>query len=256
MNFNYKLISSVEKFIENSKLKEISIGCSNSQVFKIIKDNNTFFLKIAKSGLLTSEYEKLIWLQGKLNVPKIVLYKKTSNTEYLITESIEGKMVCDDYYINNPDIGIEVIAQAFSQIASVPVNDCPCDVSIDYKIKLVKNNVIKNNLTEKDLKPETLERFHTVSNLIEYLANNKFYDEKHFSHGDTSLPNIFAVDNKFSGFIDVGECGISDKWFDMAICEKSIRRNYGEKYIERFYKKINVIPDRKKINYYLLMMEL
>ena len=42
----------------------------------------------------------------------------------------------------------------------------------------------------------------------------------------------------------------------MAICEKSIRRNYGEKYIERFYKKINVIPDRKKINYYLLMMEL
>ena len=85
---------------------------------------------------------------------------------------------------------------------------------------------------------------------------NKFNDEKCFSHGDTSLPNIFALKDKFVGFIDVGECGIADKWFDLAICEKSIRRNYGEEYIQQFYNELNIVPDREKIDYYLLMMEL
>ena len=70
------------------------------------------------------------------------------------------------------------------------------------------------------------------------------------------MPNIFALKDKFVGFIDVGECGIADKWFDLAICEKSIRRNYGEEYIRQFYNELNIVPDREKIDYYLLMMEL
>lgn len=68
---------------------------------------------------------------------------------------------------------------------------------------------------------------YAVENIIQFLKDNKFDDEHCFSHGDTSLPNIFASGNEFVGFIDVGECGIADKWFDLAICEKSIRRNYG-----------------------------
>ena len=95
-----------------------------------------------------------------------------------------------------------------------------------------------------------------MENVLEFLKSNKFNDEICFSHGDTSLPNIFASQDKFTGFIDVGECGLADKWFDLAICEKSIKRNYGEKYIDEFYKELNIIPEREKIDYYLLMMEL
>ena len=35
MNFNYKLSDKVLAFIEKSDLEEISIGCSDSQVFRI-----------------------------------------------------------------------------------------------------------------------------------------------------------------------------------------------------------------------------
>ena len=76
----------IVKFLENSKLEEISIGCSNSQVFKIIKNDNIYFLKKAKKGLLTREYHALEWLQGKLPVPKIVIYETTQEEEFLITE--------------------------------------------------------------------------------------------------------------------------------------------------------------------------
>ena len=256
MNFNYKLSEKVKTFIEDAKLDEISIGCSDSQVFKIEKLDKTYFIKISSKGNLTSEYEKLKWLDGKLNVPRISLYDYTDDTEYLITESVGGEMVCSEYYLNNPKIGISVIAQAFSQIYDVDISDCPFDGSIDYKLALVENNVKNNLIHIEDLKDETLKKFGSLENIIRFLKENKFNDEKCFSHGDTSLPNIFALKDKFVGFIDVGECGIADKWFDLAICEKSIRRNYGEEYIQQFYNELNIAPDREKIDYYLLMMEL
>ena len=119
MYFNYKLSEKVKTFIEDGKLEEISIGCSDSQVFKIEKLDKIYFIKISSKGNLTSEHEKLKWLDGKLNVPKIILYDYTDDTEYLITESIGGKMLCSEYYLNNPKIGIKVIADAFKQINKV-----------------------------------------------------------------------------------------------------------------------------------------
>lgn len=70
------------------------------------------------------------------------------------------------------------------------------------------------------------------------------------------MPNIFAIKDRLSGFIDVGESIIADKWFDLAIYEKSILRNYGQKYVDKFYESLNIKRDDFKINYYLLMMEL
>ena len=37
MNFNYNLSEKVKTFIEDAKIEEIGIGCSDSQVFKIEK---------------------------------------------------------------------------------------------------------------------------------------------------------------------------------------------------------------------------
>lgn len=256
MNFNYKLSYKVMEFIKDANLKEISIGCSDSQVFRIENGKGIFFLKIAKKGMLTSEYEKLKWLDGKLNVPKIILYDDTDNIEYLITESIGGEMLCSEYYLNNPEVGISAIVNAFNQIYDVDINDCPFDVSINYKLAVVENNVNNNLIHIENLDDEILKKYGSLENIINFLKDNKFTDEYCFSHGDVSLPNIFASKEEFVGFIDVGECGIADKWFDLAICEKSIKRNYGEQYVSKFYDKLNIIPDRDKIDYYLLIMEL
>lgn len=256
IEFNYKLTSKIQKFIEDSKLKEIKIGCSDSQVIRIEKDNGTYYLKMAKKGMLTREYEALKWLEGKLSVPKVVLFDDSTENEFLITEAISGEMVCSDYYRKNPYSALEIIVSAFKYIYSVDISNCPFDVSIDYKLALVENNVKNNLLSVENINPDTLKKHGNIDGILKYLKDNKFKAEYCFSHGDTSLPNIFAIDNKFSGFIDVGECGIADKWFDLAICEKSIRRNLGEDFVIKFYEKLNIIPDREKIDYYITMMEL
>lgn len=256
MKINYNLTDKILNFIENSDLEEIKIGCSDSQVIRIRKNKFTYFLKIAKRGMLTSEFEKLKWLEGKLKVPNVILYATSDDTEYLITEALDGNMICSDEYIKDPEKSLKIIAEAFNNIYSINISDCPFDVSIDYKLSLVENNVKNNLINESNLKVETLEKYGNLENILKYLKENKFDSAPCFSHGDTSLPNIFANDGKFSGFIDVGECGIADKWFDLAICEKSIKRNFGEEYISKFYEELNIVPEREKIDYYLLMMEL
>ena len=256
MKQKYKLTKKIEDFIANTSLKEIGIGCSDSQVIQIIKDNQIYYLKIAKKGLLTQEYNALKWLDGKLSVPEIVLFDDESENEFLITRAILGEMVCSENYLKSPAESLKIIKEAFDNIYAVDISNCPFDVSNKYKLSLIERNVKKGLVKNADLKEETLQKFGSVENLLKYLIDNQFEEELCFSHGDTSLPNIFALGNKFSGFIDVGECGIADKWFDLAICEKSIKKNYGEEYISKFYKELNIIPDRNKLDYYLLMMEL
>lgn len=256
MKFNYDLPCSVDDFIKNSELNEISIGCSDSQVIKIVKHDNTYFLKMAKIGMLEKEFNALKWLDGKLPVPKIVLFDRNEDYEFLITESLHGEMLCSKKYQDNPEQGIKIIGEAFKKIYSVDITSCPFNVSNDYKLSLIYNYINNNLLKEENIKPEVLDKYGSIENIFKFLKENRFKEELCFSHGDTSLPNFFAQDDHFSGFIDLGECGIADKWFDLAICEKSIIRNYGEKYIDQFYKELGIIPDRDKINYYLLMMEL
>ena len=251
-----ELTKSILKLIEKFEKEEISIGCSDSKVFKYTNGKITYFLKIAKIGLLTREYKALTWLDNKLDVPKIIKYEIYNDMEYLLTESLKGEMICSDYYVKNPELAIDLLVKAFSELKKVDIENCPFNVGIDYKLNLIKDNVDKGLITGEFITDDTLDKYNGVSGILKYLQDNKFNDEKCFSHGDTSLPNIFVNENNFIGFIDVGECGIADKWFDLAICEKSIIRNFGKEYVELFYKKLQIVPDRFKIDYYLLMMNL
>lgn len=256
MKINYELSEKVKNFIKNALIEEISIGCSDSQVFKVVKNDNTYFIKMAKKNLLTGEYNALKWLDGKLLIPKVFMYEIYNETEFLITEAIPGEMVCSDNMIDNNDVGIKVIVEAFKNIYNVDYTECPFNVSLDYKLKLVSDNVKKGLIDYDDLSDDVKEKFETLDDILNYLYENRFDEELCFSHGDTSLPNIFCKDGNFSGFIDVGECGIADKWFDLAICQKSIKRNYGEEAVDKFYKELGIEPDNYKINYYLLMLQL
>ncbi len=256
MDFKFEINDETKEFLKESTFEEISIGCSNSQVIKISKNNDVYFMKLAPLNDLKKEFNALNWLDGKLSVPKIILHSTTSNSEILITKALDGFMICSDYYINDPEKAIDLLVIAFKDILSVNINDCPFGVGIDYKLNLVKENVEKGLITGEYISEDILDKYNGVNGILDYLIENKFYDDKCFSHGDTSLPNIFVDENKFIGFIDVGECGIADKWFDLAICEKSIIRNFGENYVNLFYEKLNIKPDRFKIDYYLLMMNL
>ena len=257
MEYKFNLTDKIKDFIEDATVSEIGIGCSNSQILKVEKEGKIYFLKMATLGSLTIEYKKFNWLAGKIKVPEITLYEIENNIEYLITKTLPGEMLCSNYYLKNDNwkLGIPIVVEAFTEIYTVDIKDCPFNVALDYKLALVKDN-IENNRERLNINTQILERFKTPENIYNYLLENRFEEDLCFSHGDISLPNIFVKDNKFSGFIDVGECGIADKWFDIAIAVKTINRNYGEEAVDLFFDKLGIYRNQTKIDYYLLLMEL
>ena len=255
--YKYKLTKQVNEFIANANISEVSIGCSDSQVIKIEKGDEAFYLKMASLGSLTKEYEKLKWLKEKTKVPEVILYEVQDNVEYLITKSLPGEMLCSSYYRNkdNWEHGIVAVVEALKELYELNIESCPFNVSLEYKLSLVKNNII-NNYEKLKISDHVLEKYGSLEKIYQYLIDNKIEEELCFSHGDLSLPNIFADNHKFSGFIDLAECGIADRWFDIAIVVKSIRRNYGEEAVNLLFEKLDILRDDKKIEYYLLLMEL
>ena len=94
---------------------------------------------------------------------------------------------------------------------------------------------------------------------------NKPSYEPVLSHGDFCLPNIYLDNGIISGFIDLGDAGIGDKWRDIALCYRSLKHNaegaYGGKVYPdtdpmQLFKKLQIEPDWDKIRFYLLMDEL
>ncbi len=251
MNKGYP--ASILKIIDNAHVEEVVIGCSDSKVYKIVSDK-VYYLKISSKTLI-KEYNALKWLDGKLNVPRVIVYESVFGKDYLLTSGMNGKMLSSSEYTDNPDLVINSLVKAFKEIKDVDISNCPFKVGLSYKLELVTNNVLNGLISDEYIPSEILDKYNGVSGILDYLLANRFDEELCFSHGDVSFPNIF-IDKDVIGFIDLGDCGIADKWFDLALCEKSLIRNLGIEYVDVFYKRLNIVPDRFKIDYYLLMMNL
>lgn len=256
MKFRYVLTDSIQEFIEGSTLEEINIGCSSSQVIRVMKNDQIYFLKIMENSDLFLEYQKLLWLEGKIPVSKVVLFEEEKGVFYLITEEVKGYMLCDSYYQSHVDQALKVIESAFKQFYIIDIKDCPFDFDLQSYLQNVRSKYLQGLILDEQLSSNVKKQFGTILHLLDYLEENQFYDEPVFSFGDLSLPNIIAVKDRLSGFVDVGSCMIFGKWFDIAICEKSIRRNLGEEAVLEFYQILNLKRDQKKIEYYWLLLEI
>lgn len=242
----------LNEFLKDAnRIEEITIGC-NSKVYRIRKKSKVFYLKIANH--LSEESIRLDYLHGKVSVPEKVFYEKYNDKSYILTKEVKGEMLCSDYYCNHPLEGIDIIVEAFNQIYNIDYSDCTIDETIDHKIKEIENRF--NSINNNDIDVNVLKEFHNKETILKYLKGNKPKQIIGFTHGDMSLPNILALNNHFSGLIDVGNAGISDIYFDIVICEISIERNYGKGYIDIFYDRLGIEKDEFKSKYYRVLMSL
>ena len=66
-----------------------------------------------------------------------------------------------------------------------------------------------------------------------------------------------------SGFIDLGDSGVADKWRDLALCFRSLRHNTDGTYghvvpglrAEKLFDHLGIAPDWDKLRYYILLDE-
>ncbi|MBO5394774.1 MAG: phosphotransferase [Clostridia bacterium] len=238
---------------------EIDIGCSDTCVFEISNENEILFVKVGKSGMLSKEHSNLKKLINYLNVPKVVFYYN-QDVEILITTKMAGKMSCDDEFIDFfPDKTISILCEAIKEIQSIKIDTkLRHDFQtfyIDEEIEKIKERLDRGELINLPDK-KVFDGFKNINEVVSYLENNKPEGDFCLSHGDVSMPNVFIQGNNLSGFIDVGNAGIRQKWYDITDAYISIRRNFeSQAACDEFLKKLG-IQDMQPIEYYEMLIYL
>lgn len=255
----------IKKYIDGKNYMTDETGMSGSQVL-LFPD---MVLKIQEHSIETErEYHICKWLKQRIPVPEILEYAIAEGKSYCLMTRIPGRMICDDMYMANPEQLLEIVSQAMKLLWSIDINSCPCDNSLHVKLKQARYN-IENGLVDLDnVDSETFGEngFHSPEELMKWLEENRPEEELVFSHGDFSMPNIFAAGDKISGFIDLGRMGIADRWQDIAICYRSLKHNFEGRYNggfpyegyrpEMLFEKLEIEPDYEKLKYYILLDEL
>lgn len=252
------LPSSIRKYVNNLNYTVDDIGKSDSIVY-IFDD---YILKISNLSFdIENEIKIAKALQGKLPIPELLASEIQENKIYLLKRKLKGKMLCDEEYMQNPDLLFKLATDAVKALWSVDISNLILQDTAQTMYDFGKN---KNPDCFDEMDSFAKNGFQSFEEILAYLRQNKPNNDLVFTHGDLCLPNIICDGEKFVGFIDLGLMGIANRYHDIAILYRSIKYNfrgdYGKAYPgfeeEKLFTMLNIKKDEEKMKYFLLLDEL
>lgn len=254
----------IRKIIEGESYIVDNIGMSDSSVY-LFSDK---VLKVQSADEESeNEYMMMKWLKGKLAIPDIIAYEKECDKSYLLMSRIKGVMSCADCYMDTPELLIEMLSKAIHMLWEVGIEGCPSRINLDKKLEMASYNVEHGLIDMENVQPDTFGEggFKNPKELLAWLIKNRPQEELVISHGDFCLPNIFFMEGKLSGVIDLGKTCVADKYQDIALCYRSLTNNLDGRYggkvrkkldVNDFFNKLGISPNWEKLRYYILLDEL
>lgn len=245
------------------RFEKDSVGMSPGRVYKLLGRGENLYLKISDSRFDGTTYDVereknlLLWLKGTLPVPEVLAFERHDDKHYLLMTEADG-LTADLDYARQPDPlrMVRLYAEGIAMLQPVPLADCPYDNSIENRLSEL-GYLLERGLADVDgANWEDDTPFTSPSALYAYLQENRPAGELVFSHGDFCDNNFFVRDGRISALIDLGRAGRADKWQDIALCVRAIRRDLGREYLHPFFEQLEVTPDWDKINYYILLDEM
>ena len=213
------------------------------------------------------EVEILSWLQAKnLPSPKIAAHVVRDGTDWLLMTRIRGKMLCDPSVMNNPTLLLDCLAEGLRTLWAADISDCPFERTWASELDQAERAIRAGTYDPSDCEPETFGPggFESPMALLDWLRKNTPPEQRVLSHGDYCLPNLFTDGRRFTGMIDLGDCGVADPWRDLSLGWRSLKHNsdghYGHVYPtvdpDDLFRAAGVNKDEERLRYYLLLDEL
>jgi len=215
--------------IGKSIWKQITIGESGAYTYMLSDEQvQNRYLKIMPRKLKMSmerEVEILKWLEGKLPVPKVLLFTSDTEYEYLLMTEVKGIYSCDSTFGSDLPKLVRLLAKGLRMIHSIDIKNCPFDQRLSIKLKEAEYRTV-NGLVDEDDFDDIRHGRKAVDLFQELLVAKPANEDLVFTHGDYCLPNIIINNGDISGFIDWGRGGIADRYQDLALAARSLAYNF------------------------------
>jgi kanamycin kinase len=187
-------------------------------------DGEARYLKVSQLGqraALADERERIQWASAWLPVPRVLEHGSDGYDEWLLTTRLDGVNAVDPALRADPARLVPVLAAGLRRFhEALPVADCPFDGRAG--------------------------RHHRPPGDEELVV----------CHGDYCLPNVLIDEWRLSGYVDLGELGVADRWADLTTATWSVTRNLGPGWEELFLATYGITTDGAKRAFYRRLLHL
>jgi aminoglycoside 3'-phosphotransferase II len=237
---------------------EETSGCSGAAVFRLCATNRPPLIAklcaAANAGHLLGEADRLKWTTDVgIRAPQVVHVAEAYGYFWLVMECLPGKDAAASG--NPPGVKIYELAKALKAVHKLDPNLCPFDETLTVKLARAAERLKSNDIDEDDFDNENLGK--TAAQLFGELERSRPPGEDIVVvHGDACLPNIMLNSGRFSGFVDCGRLGRSDRYQDLALACRSISTNLGSEWVEPFIRAYDITSfDDGRARFYRLLDE-
>jgi kanamycin kinase len=217
------------------------------------------YLKVARRGWeqgLAAEHERLAWAAGRLTVPPVLDYGRDDEREWLLTAGLTGVNATDDGLRADPARLVPLLAAGLRRFHALAVAECPFDSRLSVMLASAQRRVAAALVDAR----RDLHRDHgdiTAEEALTRLARQRpSQEDLVVCHGDYCLPNVLICDGRVSGYVDLGQLGVADRWADLAIATWSVTWNLGPGWEDLFLDAYGIQHDAAKLAFYRLLYDL
>jgi kanamycin kinase len=222
-------------------------------------DGAARFAKVGWTGFypsLDDERARLEWCAGRIAVPELIDHGSDGRVEWLVTNPLRGISAAEDEMKRDPAWLVPFLGEALRAFhETLPVDDCPFDFRLDAAIAHCASRIEQGRETWDDLHQDF--KHMTPQEALQHLYDTRpSTEDVVVCHGDYCFPNVLIEDGRVTGYLDLGELGVADRWWDIAVGAWSTTWNVDPRWEPLFYEGYGVEPDPERIRFYRLMYDL
>lgn len=206
---------------------------------------------------LPAEAARMRWaLTAGLPVPAVVASCRSGAVDWLLTDELPGRDATVSELRAEPERLVPLLASALRDFHQTPAGDCPFRFGPDEAMADAARRVSGGLVKPEDMHPEHAQLSPTAALSEAARLRPAREPELVVCHGDYCLPNVLIEGGRVTGFVDLGELAVADRWYDLAVATWSVTWNLGPGWEELFLASYGVSADRQAIAFYRLIYDL
>lgn len=220
---------------------------------------DSHFLKLAPCQAypsLPAEADRIRWAEACLSVPEVLEQGSDGQLDWLLTDGLIGADATNSAWSVDPERLVTVLAAGLRRFHEDLVGACPFDFRLDHSLAHARRRVTTGLvLPDRDFREEFAHL--SADAALSVLERSRPSDESVVvCHGDYCLPNVIIRDWAATGFVDLGELGTADRWWDLAVATWSVTWNLGPGFEDLFLSSYGVERDEERMQFYRLLYDL
>lgn len=233
----------------------------HSVVHRLSRDGvPELFVKLAPAGhvpSLAEEAERMRWARSYLPVPAVVECDTEDAVDWLVTSALPGRDATHPDLVRAPDELAGILGRGLRAFHDgAPVDACPFDFRVEAALRHVRSRLEAGRIDPARDFHDEFAHLTAVAAVALLESTRPDSEDLVVCHGDYCLPNLLVEDGCATGFVDLGELGVADRWWDLAVATWSLTWNLGSGYEESFLAAYGATVDPERMRFYRLLYDL